>query len=310
MAHAAALTERHSRWEGLWRLADPKITLASAASLLLGAAAAAADGPLAWNWLSLTVLGVFLVEVAKNASGEIFDFDSGTDQAVAAEDRTPFSGGKRVIVDGLLSRGVTAAVAAICYIGASAVGGMIVFGREPRVLWLGALGVACAFFYHAPPLRLAYRGWGEVVVALCYGPLIAGGTFLVQRGNMDPRLALLSVPLGLLIGAFLLINEFPDRRADQAAGKRTLVVKLGPRRASRLFAGVVASAFAIVLFAPAAGLPAAVWLGLIGLPFGFAASHRLGAHPTTTWRIVPAQVWTLSSFVAMAIGCALGLVLG
>jgi 1,4-dihydroxy-2-naphthoate octaprenyltransferase len=187
---------------------------------------------------------------------------------------------------------------------------MIVFGRDPRVLWLGALGVACAFFYHAPPLRLAYRGWGELAVALCYGPLIAAGTFLVQRGTVDPRLALLSVPLGLLIGAFLLINEFPDYRADAGAGKRTLVVRLGQRRASRIFTAAVVTAFAIVLVAPAAGLPVAVWLGLIGLPFGWAASRRLGAHPTTTRRIVPAQAWTLSSFVAMSVGCALGLFLG
>jgi 1,4-dihydroxy-2-naphthoate octaprenyltransferase len=84
VVRAAALIERHASWEGVWRLADPKITMASAASLLLGAAAAASQGPLDWNWLALTVLGIFLVEVAKNASGEIFDFDSGTDQAVAS----------------------------------------------------------------------------------------------------------------------------------------------------------------------------------------------------------------------------------
>jgi 1,4-dihydroxy-2-naphthoate octaprenyltransferase len=78
---------------GVWRLADPKITLASAASLLLGASAAAADGPIAWGWLVLTVAGIFFVEVAKNVSGEVFDFDSGADRAVAPEDRSPFSGG-------------------------------------------------------------------------------------------------------------------------------------------------------------------------------------------------------------------------
>jgi 1,4-dihydroxy-2-naphthoate octaprenyltransferase len=69
---------------GLWRLADPKISLASMASMALGAAASAHDGPLAWGWLALTVCGVFFIEVAKNASGELFDFDSGADLAVAA----------------------------------------------------------------------------------------------------------------------------------------------------------------------------------------------------------------------------------
>ena len=58
---------------GVHRLADPKITLASAASLLTGAAAAARDGPLAWGWLAVCVAGIFALEVAKNASGELVD---------------------------------------------------------------------------------------------------------------------------------------------------------------------------------------------------------------------------------------------
>ena len=45
--------------EGVWRLVDPKITMASVASLFLGAAAAARAGPLSWWWLALSVLGVF-----------------------------------------------------------------------------------------------------------------------------------------------------------------------------------------------------------------------------------------------------------
>lgn len=44
--------------------------------------------------------------------------------------------------------------------------------REPRVLWIGALGIACAWFYQAPPFKLSYRGLGEIAVAVCYGPLM------------------------------------------------------------------------------------------------------------------------------------------
>jgi 1,4-dihydroxy-2-naphthoate polyprenyltransferase len=111
---------------GVWRLADPKITLASAASLFLGTAAAAADGPLAWGWLAVTALGIFFVEVAKNASGEVFDFDSGADGAVPPADRSPFSGGKRVLVDALLTRRQTWTVAAVAYGLATATGALIV----------------------------------------------------------------------------------------------------------------------------------------------------------------------------------------
>ena len=111
---------------GLWRLADPKISLASMASLFLGACAAAAEGPLHWGWLALTVLGIFCIEVAKNASGEIFDFDSGTDPSVAPEHLTPFSGGKRVLVEALLTRSQTIGIAAVFYLLGIVIGMVIV----------------------------------------------------------------------------------------------------------------------------------------------------------------------------------------
>ena len=153
--------------------------------MFLGAAAAARGGSLSPTWLVLTVFGIFAIEVAKNASGEIFDFDSGTDLSVAPEDRSPFSGGKRVLVDGLLTRRQIAVIAGAGYGLGIAAGLLIAWLREPRVLIFGIVGVAAALFYQAPPLRLSYRGLGEVAVGFCYGPLIACGTYLVQRGGVS-----------------------------------------------------------------------------------------------------------------------------
>jgi 1,4-dihydroxy-2-naphthoate polyprenyltransferase len=297
---------RHSLGAGIWRLADPKISLASLASMFLGACAAARAGPIAWGWLAATVLGIFAIEVAKNASGEIFDFDSGTDRAIAPEDRSPFSGGKRVLVDGLLTRGETAAIAASGYVLGAACGLGILFWREPKVLWLGIAGMACAYFYHAPPFRLSYRGLGEPAVALCYGPLICCGTYLVQRGSVLSSIVALSVPLGILIAGFLWINEFPDYRADLLAGKRTLVVRLGRRAASLVFAGLIVAAFVLLLLEPLFGLPTGVWLGAVGfVPASFAA-RSLHRNSKITARIVPAQKQTLLAFLLVAIGSGLG----
>jgi 1,4-dihydroxy-2-naphthoate polyprenyltransferase len=307
--HAAQSAHSSEIAAGVWRVADPKITLASVASMLVGAAAAAWQGAMAWGWLVLTVVGIFCVEAAKNASGELFDWDSGVDQGVRVDERSPFSGGKRVIVDGLLTRSETAIVAAGFYAIAVAVGLAVVLLREPRVLWLGMLGVALAFFYHAPPLRLAYRGLGELAVALAYGPVIATGMYVVQRQQLDTAIVITSLPLGLAVGSFLWINEFPDARADAAAGKRTLVVRLGRRRASRAFIAIIAAAYLGVIALPLAGLPMALWLGLIGLPHGLAAAHRLYGHPEAIRHIVPAQAWTLLSFVLMSVGIAAGFII-
>ncbi len=295
---------------GIWRLADPRITLASVASLLVGTAAAAREGPLSWTWLAVTALGIFLLEVAKNASGELVDFDSGTDLAVLPEDRSPFSGGKRVLVDGLLTRGQNVGVAVASYALGAAAGLAIVLWRESDVLWLGVFGVACAFFYHAPPVALSYRGLGELAVALCYGPLIAAGAFLVQRGSVDQIVILVSLPLGLLIAAFLWVNEFPDARADASAGKRTLVVRLGRPRASRAFAVLLGVAFVGLAFLPSAGAPFPVWLGFLGLPYAVAAARRVLRHPEETSALIPAQSFTLHAFLLYAVGVSVGLGVG
>ncbi|MCU0896205.1 MAG: prenyltransferase [Burkholderiales bacterium] len=294
---------------GFWRLADPKITLASMSSILLGAAAAVHDGSRAWGWLALVVAGIFALEWAKNASGEVFDFDSGTDQAVAPADRSPFSGGKRVLVDGLLTTGQTWVIAIVGYAICIAAGLAIVVLREPAVLWLGLAGVALAFFYHAPPLKLSYRGWGEGAVFAAYGPLVCTGTYLVMTQSFAAWVAWLAVPLGLLIAAFLWINEFPDYRADAQAGKRTLVVRLGRPRAARIFSGIVTLAFVFQVVSVALGVPAGALGGLVAIVPAASAARALLAHPEETSQIVPAQAKTLLAFVLCALGAGIGLLL-
>ena len=120
---------------------------------------------------------------------------------------------------------------------------------------------------------------------------IACGTYLVQRHTISGEMVLASLPLGLGIMSFLWVNEFPDARADAAAGKPTLVVRLGRPAAARAFVGIVATAYASLLLLPFAGLPLGVWGGFLGLPA----------------EIIPAQGATLVSFVLMAVGVALGL---
>jgi 1,4-dihydroxy-2-naphthoate octaprenyltransferase len=294
---------------GLWRLADPKVSLASFAALALGAAAAAGAGTFHWVWFGLTFVGIFALEVAKNASGEVFDWDTGVDQAVAERDRSPFSGGKRVLVDGLLSRAQAWGIALFGYTLAIAAGLAIVTWREPRTLWLGLAGVALAYFYHAPPLRLAYRGLGELAVALAYGPLVTLGTFLVQTAHWDSSLAVQACALGLLIAAFLIANEIPDYHADRVGGKWNLVARLGRAGGARLFTLIAVLAWMLTI-----GL---AWLradprllgGLAGLPVSAWAAHRLLAAPEDIARVVPAQAASLVAFLLFALGSSCGLLL-
>ena len=292
---------------GVWRLADPKISLASFAGLFLATCFAARDTDLHLPWLFITWLGVFLVEVAKNASGEVVDFDSGTDLAISEQERSPFSGGKRVLVDGLLTYRQARYIALVCFLAAIIVGLVIVLFRDSRVLAFGMIGMLLAWSYHGWPGRLAYRGMGELAVALAYGPVIVLGAYFVQAGDLNAMLAQLSLILGLLIAAFLWINQFPDYRADRASGKCNLVVLLGTARAAMAFVALVGGAYAwlAILAISNAG---SVWLlaGLAGaIPAAFSCC-RLLFYDGDVRQLVPAQVATLASFLLMSAGCGLG----
>ncbi len=294
------------RWRGFWRLADPKISITSAVCMLIGAATAATVGEL--NWSSLTLLGasLFCMEVAKNAWGDIIDFDSGNDLAVAEDDRTDFSGGKRVLVDGLLNHQETWLIAGITG-GLGLTGGaMIVLLYQPGVFWLGTIGLVLGWSYHGPPLKLAYRGFGELVVLLVYGPVLVLCTYQIQTGTLAWPPFWLSLPLGLLITAFLWVNEFPDYLADCSAGKQNLVARLGRQRASRLLPVIYGCAFGILIGLVLAGYSAWILLGLTAIPPALYAIRETWLAPDSFYRAKPVQPAALLSFVLYACGVAAG----
>lgn len=297
-------------WQGLWRLADPKISVTSAACMIVGGSLAATEGPIHWPWLAVTGIALFCMEVAKNAWGDVFDFDSGTDLAVAPEDRTPFSGGKRVLVDGLLTRRQTWTIACAFAVVGIGLGAVLVFARAPEALWIGIAGLVLGWSYHGPPLRLAYRGLGELDVLVCYGPLISLATYVVQRRGWNWEVVWLSLPLGVFTAAFLLLNEFPDYRADLPAGKRNLVVRLGRRTASRVLIAGYALGFAGIAALPFAGLPVTVLLSLLPLPLAVWICVTVRRQPETFYRHRPVQPAALLVFVSYAVTAAVGVAVG
>ncbi|MGI9285552.1 MAG: prenyltransferase [Pseudomonadales bacterium] len=292
---------------GFWRLADPKITLASMASIFLGACVAAAQGEIHAGWLVMTIAGFFAIEVAKNASGDIYDFE--TDMAVAHEDRTDFSGGKRVLVDGLLSRSQTWAIAIAFYMVGIGIGVGIVVFREPLAIWPGVIGLLLAWSYNGPPGSFAYRGLGELDVAICYGPLICISAYLIQLGEVSSDVVLVSIPLGILIAAFLWINEFPDYEADRKVQKRNLIVRLGRYRASRLLPLIQGSAFLIVALLPLMGLPRGIWLGGLALVPAAWVAVRTWQDPERCYRHAPVSGGALIAFLLLSLGMGVGVLI-
>ena len=297
--------------EGFWRLADPKISITSAASMAIGGALAARDGSFSWGWFLLLGLAMFCMEVAKNAWGDVYDYDSGTDLAVKPEDRTDFSGGKRVLVDNILTRKQTWGIALLFGLAGLVLGALMVFLREPSLFWLGTVALLLGWSYHGPPLQLAYRGLGELDVVLCYGPLIAMATYALLTHDYSMDVIWASVPLGVFTMAFLWVNEFPDYEADRSVGKNNLVVRLGKRRASRVLPLIYLLALALLTVAITTGaLHYYAFLSFAGaLPAAFAV-HWIWQDPDTFYRHKPAQPLALLAFVLLSAGITAGIVLG
>ncbi len=84
---------------------------------------------------------------------------------------------------------------------------------------LGLVGALIGWGYSAPPLKLNSRGLGEPDVALGFA-LVPCGLVMVAGSGFDLRALLLGLSSGLLVANLLFINQFPDRRADAATGKR------------------------------------------------------------------------------------------
>lgn len=251
---------------------------ATAVPVLLGIAVAASHGAFTWWTALLTLIGGSFAHLAINVTNDIFDTLSGADDANTTP--TQFSGGSRVAVYDLVSiRGLS--WLALALFGAAAAIGLLLVAVTGHLtlLWIGLAGIAIGVAYTAPPLKLVYRGLGEIAVAVGFGPVMLLGAYVVQTGRLGWEPFVLSLVPGILIALILFVNEIPDRRSDAEAGKRTLPVRLGPDviRAGYLLAALVA--FAIIAAGVLAGvLPWPTLIALAALPIVLRVHRGLKLH--------------------------------
>ncbi len=203
-------------------------------------------------WSGLT--GVVFAVIGVEAFNEYFDSRMGTDRVFNPADLPPMS-------DAVLWLGIVAFAIAF------AVGIHLTLRGGWPILAFALLGGAAAIFYVAPPIRWAYRGLGELVIALSYGPwMVLGSLYLHTRAISREALVASLVP-GCLIMALAVVNAIPDYHQDRLVGKRNLVVRLGRRRAVWLYLGLAAAGLSVVPVGVALGIfPVASLAALLALP--------------------------------------------
>lgn len=219
----------------VWLATRPQFLPASVLPVAVGTAwGARLAGTLDVTALMLALIAVALVHAGSNVLNDVGDELCGTDRCNA--DRIyPFSGGSRFIQNGIFSVMQMSRLGIALLAAAMAVGLLLSGLYGWPVLLFGVAGIALGSLYSVPPVQLAGRGFGELVVATGFGPLPVAGAAWLQSGQFDPAWLVLSAPVACWVAAILLVNEVPDIAADRMAGKRTLPVRLGVRRTAWLF---------------------------------------------------------------------------
>ena len=134
------------------------------------------------------------------------------------------------------------------------------------LLVIGAASILAGVLYTGGPRPYGYEGLGELFVFLFFGVVAVAGSFFVQVKHLHWEAFALSVPVGLLAAAILVVNNIRDIDSDRRASKRTLAVRLGRANTRWMFAGVVYGAFLLApvtwIFGPVKAWVMLTWLAL------------------------------------------------
>ena len=282
------------------------VTLAGA---LIGLGSASAGG-LKIDLLKalLTVLFALIAHAGANVVNDYYDALNGSD-AANQQRLFPFTGGSRFIQNGVLSLGETRRFGYGLLAAVIPAGLWLTAHSAPGLIWIGLAGLMIGWAYSAPPLQLMARGIGEAAIVGGW-LLVVLGTDFVQRGALAALPLVAGLPFALLVAAILYHNQFPDAQADAVAGKRTLVVRLGPQRARWGYWLLTGAAYLWLALALVAGaLPVWCALGLLPAVPSFMAARQLLVHAGEPSRLTPTIQATIAAANVNGLLLALGLAL-
>ena len=269
----------------------------SAMPALLAVVLAFASGQAVWWIAILAVLGVECAHLAMNLADDYFDYKvdmKGDRDKVVRQGFRAMTAKYPYLTDGSETLKTTAHAIARFSATAIALGLLIFIYRflengftgPQGAWWIVAIAAACAFlgfFYSGPPLKLAYRGVGELVIGFIFGPLLMVGVYYSCCGSVDMNIVFISIPVGLLVLNILFTHSFIDRKGDEASNKMTFARLLGSD-------GLCIAFSALFIFVPFVLVAVAVALGY--------------THPAylAVLLVLPRAIWLFRSLVLFTKG--------
>jgi len=257
----------------IWVMAARLRTLpAAVAPVLVGTALAGFVGVIHPLRFLAALLGAMFIQVGTNLSNDYSDARRGAD----TEDRL---GPVRVTAGGLLPPSQVLLATYMSFGLAVLAGVYLIAVAGWQLLLVGAASIAAGVLYTGGPRPYGYEGLGELFVFLFFGVVAVAGSYFVQVVRLDWEAFALSVPVGLLAAAILVVNNVRDIDTDRRAGKRTLAVRLGRERMRVTYAGMLVMAY---LLAPVTWVfgPLSAWLLLSWLtaPLALSLVRLVGTH--------------------------------
>ena len=244
----------------IWLMAArPRTLPAAIAPVLVGTALAGFQHAFHPLRLVAALLGAIFIQVGTNLSNDYSDARRGAD----AEDRL---GPVRVTAGGLVPPRQVLVATYVSFGLAVLAGIYLIVVAGWLLLVIGVASIIAGVLYTGGPRPYGYEGLGEVFVFLFFGLVAVAGSYFAQTRHLDWEAFALSVPVGLLAAAILIVNNVRDIDSDRRADKRTLAVRLGRERTRVMFSVTLGLAFLLALatwvFGPLQAWVALCWLAL------------------------------------------------
>ncbi len=234
---------------------------AAVAPVAVGTALAAREDEFNALVLAAALLGALFIQIGTNLSNDYSDARRGAD----TDDRL---GPVRVTAGGLVPPRQVLIATWISFAIAVLAGSYLVAVAGWELLAVGAASILAGVLYTGGPRPYGYEGLGEIFVFLFFGVVAVMGSYFIQTEQLSWAAFELSVPVGMVAAAILVVNNIRDIDTDRRAGKRTSAVRLGRARTRWLYYLLLDFAIfgipeAWLLF----GLPVGINLALLAIPF-------------------------------------------
>jgi len=179
----------------------------------------------------ITIIGAIALHAFTNVINDYFDTLYGVDKPSSPTTRYRL----HPIISKLFKPRQVIKISFMYLFIATIMGIILYLWERPLVLILGILGALISFEYTGPPLKYKYKGLGELMVFIMWGPMMFSGSYYAQTKLLTLDSLIVSFPIGLLVASVLLIDGIRDYDYDKAVGIKTLPIIIGKNRALKLY---------------------------------------------------------------------------